>query len=36
VTILNRDALEQLSCECYEINKREFDRLLGAPRDLPG
>lgn len=30
VTILDRRALEHLSCECYEVSKREFDRLLGA------
>ena len=29
VTILDRPGLEQRSCECYEISKREFDRLLG-------
>jgi CRP-like cAMP-binding protein len=27
VTIINRDGLEACSCECYEIVKREFDRL---------
>lgn len=36
VTILDRAALQQRACECYEISKREFDRLLGdtpvAPR----
>jgi hypothetical protein len=36
VTILDRDALRQRACECYEISKMEFDRLLGdtalAPR----
>jgi hypothetical protein len=31
VTILNRQQLEQRSCECYAVSKREFDRLLGAP-----
>ena len=30
VTILNRKALEQNSCECYAINKFDFNRLLGA------
>jgi CRP-like cAMP-binding protein len=30
VTILDRGALEQRSCECYGVSKREFDRLLGA------
>ena len=29
VTILDRAALEQHSCECYGIAKMEFDRLLG-------
>ncbi len=36
VSILDHDALQQRACECYEISKREFDRLLGdtsvAPR----
>lgn len=36
VTILDHKALQQRACECYEISKREFDRLLGdtpvAPR----
>jgi CRP-like cAMP-binding protein len=30
VTILDRRGLERLSCECYGVSKREFDRLLGA------
>jgi len=29
VTILDRPGLRRLSCECYGISKREFDRLLG-------
>jgi CRP-like cAMP-binding protein len=29
ITILDRVGLEQLSCECYQVTKREFDRLLG-------
>jgi hypothetical protein len=29
VTILDRKALEQHSCECYAINKFDFNRLLG-------
>lgn len=29
VTILDRGGLKLRSCECYEISKREFDRLLG-------
>jgi CRP-like cAMP-binding protein len=36
VTILDHEALELRACECYEISKLEFDRLLGdtavAPR----
>jgi DNA-binding transcriptional regulator YhcF (GntR family) len=31
VTILDRTALEKLSCECYSVSKREFDRFLGEP-----
>ena len=31
VTVLNRQALEKQSCECYAVGKREFDRLLGPP-----
>jgi CRP-like cAMP-binding protein len=29
VTITDRRGLQQRSCECYGISKREFDRLLG-------
>ena len=29
ITILDADGLKKRSCECYEISKREFDRLLG-------
>ena len=36
VSILDHEALQQRACECYEISKLEFDRLLGdtpvAPR----
>jgi CRP-like cAMP-binding protein len=36
VTILDHEALREHACECYEISKLEFDRLLGdtvvAPR----
>jgi CRP-like cAMP-binding protein len=28
ITVLDRPALEARSCECYEVVKREFDRLL--------
>jgi CRP-like cAMP-binding protein len=30
VTILDRRALRQRSCECYSVSKKEFDRLLGG------
>jgi CRP-like cAMP-binding protein len=36
VSILDHEALQERACECYEISKLEFDRLLGdtavAPR----
>jgi len=32
ITILDCTGLKKRSCECYEITKREFDRLLGVPR----
>ena len=36
VTILDPEALRLRACECYDISKLEFDRLLGdtplAPR----
>jgi CRP-like cAMP-binding protein len=34
VTILDRRGLQQRSCECYGVSKKEFDRLLGD-RALP-
>jgi CRP-like cAMP-binding protein len=34
VTILDRDGLKKLSCECYDIGKREFDRLLGETKSV--
>jgi len=34
VTILDRPGLERLTCECYAVSKREFDRLLGPARGL--
>lgn len=36
VTIHNRKGLEKLSCECYAVSKREFDRLLGEPSGASG
>ena len=31
ITVLDRAKLEQLSCECYSVVKRESDRLLNPP-----
>ena len=30
ITVLDRSALERRTCECYEVVKREYDRLLPA------
>jgi CRP-like cAMP-binding protein len=30
ITVLNREGLEQRSCECYAVVKREYERLLPA------
>src|SRR5687768_13178886 len=35
VTILDHEALQQRACECYEISKLEFDRLLGDTAQAP-
>jgi CRP-like cAMP-binding protein len=32
ITVVDRPALERLSCECYAVVKRETDRLLAYPR----
>ena len=32
VTIIDRAGLQRRACECYDISKREFDRLLGDHR----
>ena len=29
ITVVDREGLEQSSCECYRITRAEFDRLLG-------
>jgi CRP-like cAMP-binding protein len=29
ITVLNREGLEELSCECYQCVRDEYDRLLG-------
>jgi CRP-like cAMP-binding protein len=33
ITILNRSALEEQACECYNVVKAELDRLLGIAPD---
>jgi CRP-like cAMP-binding protein len=35
VTILDSEALRARACECYEISKQEFDRLLGDTAAAP-
>ena len=30
ITVLNRPKLEDRSCECYAVVKKEFDRLLSG------
>jgi CRP-like cAMP-binding protein len=35
VRVVDRSGLERCSCECYDVSKREFDRLLGRPGDVP-
>ena len=30
ITVLDRQRLEKRSCECYQVVKTEFDRLLPA------
>ena len=32
ITVLDREALEKRSCECYAVVKKEFDRLLQIRR----
>lgn len=34
ITILDRKGLETMVCECYQIVKTEFDRLLGTYNKL--
>lgn len=34
ITVLNRAGLEQRSCECYAVVKKEYDRLLPGNPDL--
>ena len=35
VTILDREALRRRACECYDISRLEFDRLLGDTAGAP-
>ena len=35
VTILNHEALHRRTCECYDVSKLEFDRLLGDTATAP-
>jgi len=35
ITVLDRKKLEMRSCECYEVVKREYDRLLPLPDSGP-
>ena len=35
ITVLDRPRLEARVCECYEVVKREYDRLLPYPAHLP-
>lgn len=35
ITVLDRPHLEQLSCECYAVVKKETDRLMPRPLTLP-
>jgi len=34
ITILDRQKLEETVCECYQVVKEEFDRLLGTSPSL--
>ena len=35
IEVLDRQRLEQSTCECYAVAKKEYDRLLSVPRSLP-
>jgi CRP-like cAMP-binding protein len=34
ISVLNFEGLLERSCECYQVSKLEFDRLLGSAEDL--
>ena len=34
ITVLNRQGLQTLACECYQVVKTEFDRLLPMPANV--
>jgi len=36
ITVLDRPGLEKLTCECYAVVKKEYDRLLPETGDLAG
>jgi CRP-like cAMP-binding protein len=35
IAVLDRKGLEAVSCECYRVVRREFDRLAGGPEAVP-
>jgi CRP-like cAMP-binding protein len=35
LTIVNRDGLENMTCECYGLIRSEYERLLGKPARAP-
>ena len=35
ITVLDRQALQTRACECYQVVKTEFDRLVPSPARLP-
>lgn len=34
IIVLNRAGLEARCCECYEVVRKEYDRLIGAPQTM--
>ena len=35
MAIADREGLEAAACECYEVMKKEYARLLGMPLKIP-